>query len=76
MELKVGSKIMMKSPGNYLPLILCHIEAIIENPDDKLKENRMVVYRYWLKSRKCWLWKMYAYWELAMYNDWDNENTK
>jgi hypothetical protein len=75
-DIKIGEKIKLRSPGSQIPIVTCHIQAIIQDPANNSPEGQMIVYRYWSKYGKRWFWKVYPYWQLAMYNDWESDYLK
>lgn len=72
-EIKIGTKIRMHTPNAIVGVVLCHVDAIIKHPIDDSASANMIVYRYWLKRKKRWVWQIEAYWALAMYNHWGNK---
>jgi len=69
----VGDKIKMRVPGSQLGEVLCHVHAVLTDPDSNAYENMIIVFRYWSKYRKKWYWKAIPYWELDIYNGWDGK---
>lgn len=63
-----------KSYRLYMPrvggLIRIHIDKILENPVHKLRDARLVVYRYWSTRWGCWQWNTDMYCTICDYNDW------
>jgi len=68
-DIKIGDKIRIRLPECRIPIVLCHIEAILVDPADGSEECNVIVFRYWSKFKKRWYWKAAPYWELAIYND-------
>lgn len=59
-----NTKVRMRLPRTYAPDVLCHIEAAIE-----FEGKRMIVYRYWSKARKRWIWEINEEWLIAKVNN-------
>jgi hypothetical protein len=72
-DIKVGTKIKMRSPDSRIRVVVCHIQAIIPDPANDFPEGQVIVYRYWSKYTKCWYWKASPYWQLAIWNNWECE---
>ena len=75
---KMGDSAVVQVNDNIIaPIPIEHImgiplsEKILKKAGfDDSAESNMIVYCYWSKYKKRWLWKVYPYWHLAMYNDW------
>jgi len=74
-KFEAGKTYRIYTPESCHDLKKIHIESVFENtaysPSEDWIDNaeRMIVYRYWLKRGR-WVWKVIAYWELCMYNEW------
>lgn len=71
-DIKPGIKIRMKIPHSRMGETLCHVMAILDNPE-KTTEGEMIVFRYWSKWERAWFWKVFPYGYLAIWNKWESK---
>jgi len=78
-KFEVGKSYHIKYPNSGRKVRKVHIDGVIKNtaysPDESWLDNAedLIVFRTWIVHRKRWDWKVSAYWELCMYNDWSYE---
>jgi hypothetical protein len=68
-NIKPGKSYKLSVPDYCCDPIKVHIDYILKNPISDLKEDNLIVLRYWVKHKKTWRHKVYEYWHLHLYND-------
>jgi len=69
-NLEIGKHYLLKLPGFNGKKVKTHIDYILENKinynDDY--DNRILVYRVWIKHKRIWHIGCITIWELEIYN--------
>lgn len=70
-QIKAGKKYNLSFP-NHMEPVKCHIDYILKNKyHSDNTDSKLVVFRWWAFTRKRFVYEIYPYWLIAMYNDWD-----
>lgn len=70
-EIKDGESAKIKLPAiGTRKAVRCHFSGPVKNPVDENPDNTLIILRYWITKKQRWDFKIYLYWELALWNDW------